>query len=120
MSHRDVKAIIWLSSQRHASFTMATEAKSVPVDDTTPSTVTVTVTAHEAKLLQALRSEPNRVAMWVSRGDPMRNHKDLLDMYAVLLNFLHAHKVEYWLEYGSVLGYKQHGGMIPWEWDAES
>ena len=82
-------------------------------------TVQVTVTKHEEKLLQALRSEPNRVAMWVSRGDPMRNHKDLLDMYSTLLNFLALHKIEYWMEYGSVLGYQRHGGMIPWEWDMD-
>jgi hypothetical protein len=83
------------------------------------SETAIAVTTHEAKLVGALRAPANRVAMWVSRGDPMRDHKDLLEMYIRFFEIANQHKIEYWLEYGSVLGYIRHGGMIPWEWDMD-
>lgn len=79
----------------------------------------VRVSAHEARLLEALRAAPNRVAMWVGLGDPLRHHRTLLGMYARFFELCSAHGIEYWLEYGSLLGYVRHGGLIPWEWDMD-
>lgn len=75
--------------------------------------------SHEGKLIQALRAEPNRVEMWCSLGDPMKNHKRLLGMYARFFEIATAYDVEYWLEYGSVLGAVRGGGINPWEWDMD-
>ena len=30
-----------------------------------------------------------------------------------------ANGIEYWLEFGSLLGYVRHKGIIPWKWDME-
>ena len=108
---------VWRCSTSTVTAGMDAEQSSPPADE--PPLQTVQVTAHEKKLLDALRAFPNRVEMWVGRGDPMKSHKRLLDMYARFFEIANAHGVEYWLEYGSVLGYVRHGGMIPWEWDMD-
>ena len=77
------------------------------------------VTPFEQRLLEALRSEPNRVGMWVGLGDPLRNHRDIIALYDRFFDICNAHGIEYWLEYGSLLGYVRHGGIIPWEWDMD-
>lgn len=88
-------------------------------NDQDEKTETIVVTPHEKRLIQALRAPANRVDMWVGRGDPMKDHKDLLAMYVRFFEIANKFKIEYWLEYGSVLGYVRHRGMIPWEWDMD-
>ncbi|MEY2881014.1 MAG: hypothetical protein RLZZ15_3394 [Verrucomicrobiota bacterium] len=82
-------------------------------------TLSAAVTPYELRLLEALRAEPNRVAMWVGYGDPLRNHRGLLALYCRFFHLCNAHGIEYWLEYGSLLGCVRHGGIIPWEWDMD-
>lgn len=77
------------------------------------------LTPHEVKLVKALRAKPDRVDSWVARGDPMANHSKLLGLYTRFFEAANAAGLEYWLEYGSVLGYIRHGGMVPWEWDMD-
>lgn len=93
--------------------------RAAPPGPAADALVTVQVNRHEAKLLQALRAAPNRVDMWVARGDPMKKHKELLGLYSRFFEIVNRYDVSYWLEYGSVLGYVRHGGMIPWEWDMD-
>ena len=75
--------------------------------------------AHQARLLIALSAEQNRLAMWIARGDPMRLHRELLGLYRTVLELAAKHDIEYWLDFGSLLGYVRHRGMIPWEWDMD-
>lgn len=57
--------------------------------------------------------------MWMKWGDPMRHHRDLIALYTRFFDICNAHGIEYWLEYGSLLGYVRHKGIIPWEWDMD-
>lgn len=79
----------------------------------------VFVTPFERRLLEALRAHPDRVAMWADLGDPLRNHGGLVALYCRFFDLCNAHGIEYWLEYGSLLGFVRHGGIIPWEWDMD-
>lgn len=75
------------------------------------------LTFYELRLLQALRAEPNRVAMWATLGDPARHHRDILGLYLRLMHLCNARGIEYWLAYDSLLGYVRHRGVLPWEWN---
>jgi hypothetical protein len=76
-------------------------------------------TPFEQRLLEALRAHPDRAGMWVGLGDPLRNHRDILALYDRFFDLCNTYGIEYWLEYGSLLGYVRHGGIIPWEWDMD-
>ena len=76
-------------------------------------------TGFETKLLEALRAYPDRLEMWLSEGDPLRNHRNLIALYTGFFEICNANGIEYWLEFGSLLGYVRHKGIIPWEWDMD-
>jgi LPS biosynthesis protein len=77
------------------------------------------LTPYEFKLFQAITAKPNRVDLWVSRKDPMLKHEKLLALYHRFFEIANEYGIEYWLEYGSSLGYCRHGGIMPWEWDMD-
>jgi hypothetical protein len=77
------------------------------------------LTPYEFKLFQAVTAKPNRVDLWVSRKDPMLKHEKLLALYHRFFEIANLYNIEYWLEYGSSLGYCRHGGIMPWEWDMD-
>lgn len=74
---------------------------------------------YEFKLLEAIIAKPNRVDFWISRKDPMLKHKKLLALYNRFFEIANEFEIEYWLEYGSLLGYCRHKGIMPWEWDMD-
>jgi len=74
---------------------------------------------YEFKLFQAITAKPNRVDLWVSRKDPMLKHEKLLALYHRFFEIANQYGIEYWLEYGSSLGFCRHGGIMPWEWDMD-
>lgn len=43
----------------------------------------------------------------------------LLHIAKRLVAFLDKHKIEYWLEYGSLIGAVRHGGFVPWDNDID-
>jgi phosphorylcholine metabolism protein LicD len=59
------------------------------------------------------------LAHWLKKGRPDRNHQHLIEIYATLLEILAQHGIEYWLEFGSFLGYVRHRGIFPWEYDMD-
>lgn len=77
------------------------------------------ITPFEGRLLEALRAFPDRLEMWLQGGDPLGHHRDLISLYTGFFDICNAHGIEYWLEYGSLLGYVRHRGIIPWEWDMD-
>lgn len=77
------------------------------------------ISTYETRLLQALRQEPNRVEYWVHKGRPDRNHKELIELYSKFFEILENNEIQYWLEYGSFLGYIRHHGIFPWEYDMD-
>jgi len=82
--------------------------------------VTVSVTPYELRLLEAARAEPNRVQFWTSYADKLgKTHKPLLALYNKFFHICNLHDIEYWLEYGSLLGYVRHRCITPWEWDMD-
>ena len=81
--------------------------------------MTANITPYEGRLLEALRAYPDRLEMWIKYGDPLRHHRDLIALYTGFFDICNAHGIEYWLEYGSLLGYVRHRGIIPWEWDMD-
>ena len=74
---------------------------------------------YEAKLLQALRARANRADMWISRGDPSKKHQLLIALYVRFFEIANTYNIDYWLEFGSSLGYCRHRGITPWEWDMD-
>lgn len=79
----------------------------------------VELTPFEFRLLEALRSRPNRTAMWVELGDPARHLQELIALYRAFFDICNRERIGCWLEFGSLLGYVRHGGIIPWEWDLD-
>jgi hypothetical protein len=77
------------------------------------------LTPHEFKLFEAITAKPNRLDLWISRKDPMVKHKKLLALYHRFFEIANEFGIEYWLEYGSSLGYCRHRGIMPWEWDMD-
>ena len=77
------------------------------------------ITGFETKLLEALRAYPDRLEMWLKEGNPLRNHRNLIALYTGFFEICNANGIEYWLEFGSLLGYVRHKGIIPWEWDMD-
>jgi hypothetical protein len=48
-----------------------------------------------------------------------KNHKFLLELYSKFFAVLAEAGIEYWIEFGSLLGYIRHHGIFPWEYDMD-
>lgn len=77
------------------------------------------ISAYESRLLQALREHPDRVEYWVKKGRIDKNHKFLLELYSKFFEILAGYEINYWLDFGSLLGYIRHHGIFPWEYDMD-
>ena len=47
------------------------------------------------------------------------SHRHLMYVLEELINFLNREKIEYWIDWGTMLGYKRHGNVIPWDYDCD-
>lgn len=77
------------------------------------------ISAYETRLLQALREHPDRMEYWVKKGRIDKNHKFLLELYSKFFEILAGYGINYWLDFGSLLGYCRHHGIFPWEYDMD-
>ena len=77
----------------------------------------VKITAYEETLLNALRSEPTKLEMWITYGNPNRSHRDVTAMLLYTLDVCNKLEAEYWADWGTILGVLRHRGVIPWDWD---
>lgn len=64
-----------------------------------------------------LFSEPNTDALF-PRTDPKTIGK-IYQMLKVIDTLFTAHDIPYWIDGGTTLGYARHGGIIPWDDDAD-
>jgi hypothetical protein len=91
---------------------METKAEDSP-SNTTKSMTAVRLTAYEQTLLNALRMEPRSLDMWIKLGNPNKYHRDITAMLLHTLDVFNALEVEYWADYGTLLGALRHRGVIP-------
>ena len=77
------------------------------------------ISAYESRLLQALREHPDRMEYWTKKGRIDKNHKFLLELYSKFFEILAGYGINYWLDFGSLLGYIRHHGIFPWEYDMD-
>jgi hypothetical protein len=51
---------------------------------------------------------------WVEYGNPARAYRELMYLFAGFADVCMRHDIEYWLDWGSLLGYLRHdAGIIP-------
>ena len=56
---------------------------------------------------------------WVTWGDPVRFQGDLRRLLEFTAEFLLQHRIEYWIDYGVLLGSIRHGRLILWDYDLD-
>ena len=51
---------------------------------------------------------------WVEYGNPAKAYRELIYLLAAFADLADQHHIEYWLDWGSLLGFLRHdGGIIP-------
>ena len=51
---------------------------------------------------------------WVEYGNPAKAYRELIYLFQGFTDICNQHQIEYWLDWGSLLGYLRHdGGVIP-------
>lgn len=77
----------------------------------------VELSAYEQTLLKALRSKPTGLEMWKTVGQANGKHRDITHMLLYTMDICNELEIEYWAEWGTILGVLRHRGVIPWDWD---
>jgi hypothetical protein len=75
------------------------------------------LTSYEKRLLTALQAERVGFEMWVDIGNPNKNHRIILQMLLHTLDVCESIDIDYWADWGTLLGVLRHGNVIPWDWD---
>lgn len=52
-------------------------------------------------------------------GDPMQNQARLRQLLGLTDDFLRAHQIAYWIDFGVLLGAVRNRGLIPWDHDLD-
>jgi hypothetical protein len=61
-----------------------------------------------------LAAQLRYVGGWVSYGNPAQAYTQLIYLFQGFVDLCNQHNIEYWLDWGSLLGYLRHnGGVIP-------
>lgn len=47
------------------------------------------------------------------------SHRTLMYLLEELINFLNKEKIQYWIDWGTMLGFIRHGNVIPWDYDCD-
>lgn len=72
-----------------------------------------------AGVVAGLRASIRESWSWVTWGDPVRFQRDLRRLLEFTADFLARHHVEYWIDYGVLLGSVRHGRLILWDYDLD-
>jgi hypothetical protein len=59
------------------------------------------------------------IISWYRYGDPTKPQKDLRFLLFFLDDFFKRNEIEYWIDFGVLLGCIRHGEMIPWDYDLD-
>lgn len=51
--------------------------------------------------------------------EPTKTHKNLLSLIELLLNHCEKHEIVLWPEFGTLIGFIRHRGIIPWDYDGD-
>lgn len=48
-----------------------------------------------------------------------KNHRSLMCLLEEFIHFLNQEKIRYWIDWGTMLGFKRHQNVIPWDYDCD-
>eukprot|EP00759_Apiculatamorpha_spiralis_P028194 PhF_6_TR30717/c0_g1_i1/m.45202 len=72
---------------------------------------------YEARLHRALKEKPVAYDMWSLVRTPTKNHRIVVAMLLRTIDLCNEHNIEYWADWGTVLGALRHKNVVPWDWD---